>query len=152
MKTEKYCKRCDSTMSVDMFSSNKSRYDGLQPYCRECMKKYRREHYHGNKEQYYDRNKVSQDKARAYVLKIKNSTPCTDCGEIYINEPWLVEFDHLPEHGKKRSISEWIHRYGMTQGLIDEIARCELVCLICHRRRTAARGGWRFDRSDSAVV
>ena len=142
----KYCKRCDETLLVSEFTQSASRYDGLQAYCKNCMKEYRKEHYRANKKQYYDRNEKSKAKARQYVLDIKNTTACKDCGVVYKDEPWLVEFDHLPGFEKKRSISEWVNGYGLGQGLISELEKCELVCLICHRRRTAKRGGWKDNR------
>lgn len=104
------------------------------------MKKYRNEHYQKNKEAHYDRNNKNKAILRQYVLDIKNSTPCKDCGEIFPGEPWLTEFDHITD-GKVRSISEAIN-YGSKKSLEEEISKCELVCLICHRRRTAKRGGW----------
>ena len=142
----KYCKRCDQTLSISFFTPSKGRYDGLQAYCRECMKKYRLEHYQANKKQYYDRNDKAKARAREYVLELKNNTPCADCGVVYKDEPWLIDFDHLPEFTKVRSISQWVNGYGLTQSLRDEIAKCELVCLICHRRRTAERGKWKQNR------
>lgn len=33
----KYCYRCDSTKKVDQFSSNRSRRDGLQNECKDCV-------------------------------------------------------------------------------------------------------------------
>lgn len=34
----KYCPKCDKTKSYIFFGKNKSRSDGLQSYCKECMK------------------------------------------------------------------------------------------------------------------
>lgn len=142
----KYCKRCDKTLAVVEFTISKSRYDGLQAYCRECMKKYRIEHYQANKKQYYERNNKSRAKAKQYILDIKNSTPCADCGVIYKNEPWLTEFDHLPDFIKISGIAKMVNDYGFGKKLTDELSKCELVCLICHRRRTAERGSWKLNR------
>jgi len=138
----KYCKRCDLTLSTEKFTKSSARYDGLQTYCRECMKKYRIEYYSRNKQSHYDRNKKSQAQARQYVLDIKNSNPCSDCGCYYKDEPWLLEFDHLPGTDKTGTVSSIVNSYGVGKRLSEEIEKCELVCLICHRRRTANRAGW----------
>jgi hypothetical protein len=34
------------------------------------------------------------------------------------------------------------------EALEDEMAACEVVCVNCHRKRTALRGGWRRARSN----
>jgi hypothetical protein len=32
------------------------------------------------------------------------------------------------------------------QRMLDEIAKCDLVCVLCHRFRTARRAGWSEDQ------
>jgi hypothetical protein len=52
----------------------------------------------------------------------------------------VLEFDHVA--GKLRDIARLISD-GVPLGRIDEeIERCEIVCVNCHRRRTAMRSGW----------
>lgn len=104
------------------------------------MKLYRREHYNANKDAYKLRAKNTKQTLQQYVLDIKNSTPCTDCGVIYQDEPWLTEFDHVSDN-KSYEISTLL-TMGSLKNLQQEIAKCELLCLICHRRRTAKRGNW----------
>lgn len=144
MNTEKYCKRCDQTLPVDSFTPSKARYDGLQNYCRECMKKYRIEHYRANKEQYQNRNNKTYARLRDMVLDLK-AGPCVDCGVRYPGEPWLLEFDHLDASLKVNSISYFVAN-GSQKRLEGELAKCDLVCVVCHRRRTAQRGGWLDNR------
>jgi hypothetical protein len=54
-------------------------------------------------------------------------------------DPVVLEFDHLRD--KKFTISKGI-RDRNWQSVLDEIAKCEVVCANCHRRRTARRGGF----------
>ncbi len=57
--------------------------------------------------------------------------PCADCGIQY--EPHLMDFDHLSD--KEFTIG----RGGggrSKEKLLKEIAKCEVVCCICHRVRT----------------
>ena len=71
-----------------------------------------------------------------FVVAYLREHPCVDCGE---EDPVVLEFDHLRD--KKFPISK-----GLTdrnwQDVLDEIAKCEVVCANCHRRRTAKRGGF----------
>jgi hypothetical protein len=50
----------------------------------------------------------------------------------------VLEFDHLGDKlftiGANLRDRNW-------QSLLDEIAKCEVVCANCHRRRTALRRG-----------
>lgn len=139
-KTTKYCKRCDQVLPVDLFTKSAARYDGLQTYCQECMKKYRIEHYQNNKQQYKDRNQKQWSSLREYVLEVKNG-PCADCNVTYPGEPWLMEFDHRIPESKSGNIFKFVQN-GSRKRLDEELAKCDLVCVVCHRRRTAKRGGW----------
>ena len=61
--------------------------------------------------------------------------PCADCGE---RDPVVLEFDHLRD--KTFDIgSKLIHK--AWPAVLAEIAKCEVVCANCHRRRTARRRG-----------
>lgn len=135
----KLCTRCKENLDFDKFSANKSTKDGLQTNCIECMRKYRREHYHKNKNQYYDRNTKTNAKLTEIILVLKNKG-CLDCGVKYPGEPWLIEFDHLQD--KQFNIST-LRKSGSVTKLRSELEKCEVVCVICHRRRTAKRGGWK---------
>jgi len=72
---------------------------------------------------------------QALLLQYLEEHPCVDCGE---DDVVVLEFDHLRD--KARGISKMRnHRW---ESVLAEIAKCEVVCANCHRRRTARRGGW----------
>ncbi len=54
-------------------------------------------------------------------------------------DPVVLEFDHLRD--KKFGIAAGL-RDREWQSVLDEMAKCEVVCANCHRRRTAKRGGF----------
>ena len=59
---------------------------------------------------------------------------CVDCGE---SDPRCLDFDHV--RGKKlRSVSLMKTGYSV-KVLREEIAKCEVRCANCHRKRTAER-------------
>lgn len=64
--------------------------------------------------------------------------PCVDCGE---SDPFILEFDHVSGL-KKESISNLAKRRSSVKKIIDEIAKCEVRCANCHRRKTAKELGW----------
>jgi hypothetical protein len=73
---------------------------------------------------------------RQFIVDYLRAHPCVDCGEADIV---VLEFDHLRD--KVASISQMIRNNELAR-IIEEIAKCDVVCANCHRRRTAQRGGW----------
>lgn len=110
-------------------------------HCRECRAEYGKKHYRENRQAYIararKRNREIRDERTAFLLEYFHEHPCVDCGE---SDPVVLEFDHLED--KEFTISEGI-RDRSWQSVLDEIAKCEVVCANCHRRRTARRGGFR---------
>lgn len=70
-----------------------------------------------------------------YLVGFLREHPCVDCGE---SDPVVLEFDHLGE--KKFSISKGLQERNW-QSVLDEMAKCDVVCANCHRRRTSQRAG-----------
>jgi len=145
----KTCPRCGEPKALEEFGKNSSRSDGLQVYCKPCLREYRKDHYHSNKEQYYRRNTESHGRMRDHVLSIKEGN-CVDCGESYPGEPWLMEFDHRDPTEKVATVHQLVQG-GSWALLLAEIKKCDLLCVICHRRRTAKRGGWQQNRYAGAA-
>jgi 5-methylcytosine-specific restriction endonuclease McrA len=71
-----------------------------------------------------------------FLIAYLHEHPCVDCGET---DPVALEFDHLRD--KKFGIAAGL-RDREWQSVLDEMAKCEVVCANCHRRRTAKRGGF----------
>lgn len=70
-----------------------------------------------------------------FVTELKMTLGCSDCG--YKEHPAALDFDHLPGHVKRRSISRMLRMHRNT--LMVELAKCEVVCSNCHRVRTWQR-------------
>ena len=107
----------------------------------------RREHYRNNKQAYIERARAREVEMRDYVLAQK-ARPCVDCGISYPSEPWLMEFDHRDPITKVAEIGKMIKK-GSWDRLLAELDKCDLLCVVCHRRRSAARGNW---GTEEAVV
>lgn len=91
----------------------------------------RRRHYHSNKDQYFERNRLDRAAKVAYVREVK-SRPCADCGQSY--PPYVMDFDHR-DPSKKVAAVAVLMRSGWNK-LKEEIAKCDVVCSNCHRERT----------------
>ncbi len=59
------------------------------------------------------------------------STPCVDCGLLDL---LLLEFDHIGD--KRGNVIAMARRGCALKTLQNEIARCQVRCANCHRRRT----------------
>lgn len=68
---------------------------------------------------------------RAKLSAIKMARGCADCG--YRKHPEALDFDHLRD--KKFSIGSECFKYSWA-ALMEEIAKCDVVCANCHRIRT----------------
>ena len=67
--------------------------------------------------------------------KIKEETPCIDCNKKY--EYFIMEYDHV-RGTKVANVSKLCRGKSMIKAE-NEITKCELVCLHCHRKRTYLR-------------
>lgn len=132
----KICFECKEEKSDDSFHKKGSR---LSPRCKPCTKEYRARLYsEWTPEQHLalrsrvkERNIEFQNK----VSEIKESSPCTDCGNYYPSV--VMDFDHI-EDNKIANVSKLI-KYGSWTKIQEEISKCELVCSNCHRIRTRDR-------------
>lgn len=74
---------------------------------------------------------------KAQVIKqYKIDHGCADCG--YNAHSAALEFDHRPGSIKLFNVGEKIGTWSMTR-LMEEIAKCEVVCANCHAVRTESR-------------
>jgi L-lysine 2,3-aminomutase len=53
-----------------------------------------------------------------------------------------LEFDHINQETKMSCISEMIRDQRPWRVILKEIAKCEVRCANCHRRRTAKQRGY----------
>ena len=100
----------------------------------ERAKAARRKHYQNNKEQYFARNEANKKLLQQIYWDAKN-VPCADCNKSYPH--YVMDMDHIADN-KIANVSTLIGR-GNIKKMLDEIAKCEVVCSNCHRARTYAR-------------
>lgn len=73
-------------------------------------------------------------RVRDLLSRLKDR-PCADCGGRFPTV--CMDFDHRPGTEKKFSVSGASSR--KHEAIMDEVAKCDVVCANCHRIRTAAR-------------
>lgn len=132
--TLKRCTKCgvEKPHTREFFGLEKRRPCGFQARCRAC---------------------VAQDSraTRAQVRTLINSLkdyPCTDCGVKY--PPYVMQFDHV-KGVKKFTIGKCgggggpaERQAGLkpttnTEAILEEAAKCQIVCANCHSIRTYTR-------------
>jgi len=72
------------------------------------------------------------------VLWSAKRRPCIDCNLAY--PPYVMDFDHVK--GKKSGGVSAMTGSASKKRILKEIAKCEVVCANCHRKRTYARKQW----------
>lgn len=91
-------------------------------------------HYQDNKGKYAQSSKNARFRRKQKIIELKNK-PCTDCGVRYPH--YVMQFDHIDDN-KIDSVSKLMIKSSW-QTVLDEIAKCELVCANCHASRTYQR-------------
>ena len=95
-----------------------------------------RRHYEANKQKYLERNTRYRNEINELVRKLKQESPCKDCGNSY--PYYVMDFDHLDGYTKVREIN-YLSSTGRIGALKKELVKCEVVCANCHRIRTHTR-------------
>jgi hypothetical protein len=112
--------------------------------CNACQRIYNRKDYAANKAAYLERGrrnkKKYRDQALVWVLNYLQSHPCKDCGE---KDLVVLEFDHRQGEKKDGDVSTMISRMSLER-VKAEVAKCDVRCANCHRRKTAKERGWQF--------
>ena len=135
---EKRCGRCKRIKPLAAFEFRSK--GGRQGYCKLCLDEYKRDYYRKNKAAYVDRARRYQQELKANVRAAKDK-PCADCGKRYAY--YVMDFDHREGETKKGAISALFTgtRWSVPK-LLQEIAKCDVVCANCHRERTHQRKQW----------
>lgn len=84
---------------------------------------------------------------QAFLWQYLIEHPCVDCGET---DPQVLEFDHV--RGIKKYVITALISAGLNYERIKaEIAKCDVRCANCHRRKTyRERGSWKHARAQES--
>jgi hypothetical protein len=143
------CAKCGERKPGSEFHQSRT---GQFSYCSECRRAYDRRYYaERGRDARLARMRLWRGEARAWMDALKEGHPCADCGGIF--PPYVMHWDHLPGHLKIDAISAMVASRRRAV-VLDELAKCELVCANCHVMRTVVRarrtiaedwGGYHFE-------
>lgn len=132
------------------FPPNRTRSDCRQAACRDCYAVYHREYYRNRSRtdpeyrarkgrQRHERRRSLAAENRLLLSRYLTDKACVDCGEA---DPVIMEFDHQDPKQKRFAISDAMLRRNWPD-IERELAKCEVRCANCHRRKTAREFGYR---------
>lgn len=134
----KKCSKCKETKSLSEFNKQSSKRDGVQARCRACQAAGHQQYYRDNKIEWQARQADMRNQLRIIANEAKNQ-PCADCGNVYPS--YVMDFDHREPDQKRGNISLMVTSCNSKRILLEEIAKCEVVCSNCHRERTFGSHG-----------
>src|ERR1019366_4929124 len=134
----KECFTCNLFLPVERFGNRRTSPDGLMGSCLSCCKKTRKKSYKKRQNEISKENRSIRAENVKWLRDLKSNIPCIDCNKIF--DPICMDFDHIPGRGEKiRNVSAMACHNYPKQEILNEIAKCDLVCVLCHNIRTRKR-------------
>jgi hypothetical protein len=135
------CRVCKEAKRLTEFPFRSLVRQTRQWICLSCQRAYTQAWYQLNRKKQIAAARVRRDReAKVLGTRIREylaDHPCVDCGE---SDPDVLDFDHLRD--KRANVSRLVHGAVSWELVVAEIAKCEVRCANCHRRRTAKVGGY----------
>ena len=126
------CTTCYEFKVDSDFTKKKSGRDGLNASCRVCTRKRSKKHYQDRPDYYAEKRAARERQMRQLITKLKDM-PCADCGQRY--PYYVMDFDHRDPSVKEANVSS-MAKTGSKRRILEEVAKCDVVCANCHRIRT----------------
>ncbi len=99
-----------------------------------------KQHYLDNKDDYYARSSARAREMAEWLFNLKCTMKCERCPE---DEPGCLDFHHTDPNEKDMPVNAIIKRMSR-QRVLDEIAKCIVLCANCHRKEHLRLGGLRM--------
>jgi len=123
----KLCPRCKEEKSLEQFSKNKLREDGLQRMCKQCSKEAHKKFWVKNGIKKREQRKEFNNLFKEKIRNIKEQSKCAKCKE---ERWWVLEFHHKDPLQKEFNIGDGII-VGQKR-VLKEIEKCVVLCSNCH--------------------
>lgn len=97
-------------------------------------------YYARHRAQEIERVRVRQAATLDFLRELRR-VPCADCGGTF--EPYQMDFDHRDPAKKSFDVTSGRAMLMSRDRLLDEVAKCEIVCANCHAIRSARQAAQR---------
>jgi hypothetical protein len=134
----KRCTKCKRLKNKEFFIKNSKCPDGLDYRCKACWAQYRKLYRNCNLKKLRDYTNRKRAERIKWFHSLKHNISCKDCNKIY--EPYCMDYDHILDKGKKiKQVSRMVLDNTPKINILEEIKKCDLVCVLCHNKRTFER-------------
>lgn len=136
----KLCRKCDKTKNLDEFSWRSKAKQTKQSWCKECHKAIDKDRYYNGprKKQCRERTVGVRKELREFVGQYKRNKGCSKCG--YNRFAAALDFHHN-SGDKDHTISRMVLNCFVKEKILQEMAKCSVLCARCHREIHATENG-----------
>jgi hypothetical protein len=127
----KICNGCGTEKLIDEFSLSRSKKDGHNNKCKECHRKYVKNHYIKNKSRYIARAKKNRKKEREKTKKLLLELKSGGCRRCSEDHPACLDFHHRDPSAKEKSVG--LLKNSRSR-IVKEAKKCDILCANCHRK------------------
>lgn len=146
---KKVCPQCKKNKPFSEYYKSGIRLDGVSSWCRSCDRLKAKERTKEDSRRYRitdTENRVERKRALRKIADAAKNMPCVVCGQQF--HPCAMDFHHKNEDEKSREVSRLVGMGCSQDRLIKEIAKCEVLCAVCHRIRHKDSGTLREFTND----
>ncbi len=129
---KKYNKAYWKKNKVLLEEKNKERYEKNRTAALKYAKTYRQKKRKKIKGYLHEWHRRRYAENKQFILEYLQMHPCVDCGET---DTIVLDFDHV--RGKKSFCITTVMMSSSLKRIIQEIAKCDVRCANCHRKRHA---------------
>lgn len=119
----KVCSDCNLEKSESEFAKN--------PHykCKSCQNVYFKKYYKDKRLKHIQKVKYSKIKNKDWFADLKSKLKCSRCG---FDHPAAIQFHHSDPSKKDFSLSQGVTMGYSRERILEEIAKCEVLCANCH--------------------
>jgi len=101
------------------------------------MRRYRRVWYERDKERAKASVRRRRGATREWLKTLKAELRCSQCGESHVA---CLDFHHRDRAEKEVSVALVIHQGWSRKRILEEIAKCDVLCSNCHQKEHFDQG------------
>lgn len=129
----KLCTKCKEEKPDECFRWQNKAKGVRQRWCKSCASAHESSSWKNNdkfRTKRFAEQAIRLKRNQKFLDEYMSDKSCEICG---INDPRVLEFDHLDRATKKDNVSDLIHKICSITTILDEISKCRILCANCHR-------------------